>query len=228
MMSGAAQLDRIRYDRDQVANRMDDAELGYELFRRALVERDEQAWAAVYNQYRGLVLSWARQHPAAHPGADDDYVANRAFERLWAAVGPERFAGFTALAAVLQYLKLCVHSVILDEQRAEHVQRGLLVPIDLAEAIAPSPSDVAGDMVDRESGQALLRTMLEEAEGEAEQQVLVLSFVRDLRPREVFALRPDLFATIRDVYRVKRNLIERLRGNPKIRCFAPRPAAAPA
>jgi DNA-directed RNA polymerase specialized sigma24 family protein len=203
-----------------------DSDPGYELFRRALGERDEQAWAAVYAQYRGLVLSWVRQHPAARLDGDDDYLANRAFERLWTAIGPERFAGFPTLPAVLRYLKLCVHSVILDERRAARLERGLMVLDGLEAANAPSPHDVARDVLDQESGRALLRAMADEAEGEAERQVLVLSFVRDLRPREVFAVRPDLFATVGDVYRVKRNLIERLRSSPIIRRFALQPAAA--
>ena len=34
---------------------------GYELFRRAIVERDDEAWAEIHSHYRPLLLSWARQ-----------------------------------------------------------------------------------------------------------------------------------------------------------------------
>jgi DNA-directed RNA polymerase specialized sigma24 family protein len=226
-MPTAAHLILAQPDQPEAADGPRESDAGYELFRRALGERDEQAWTAVYAQYRGMVLSWVRQHPAARFDGDDDYLVNRAFERLWTAVGPERFAGFPALPAVLRYLKLCVHSVILDERRAERLERGLMAPAGLEAVNAPGPHDVARDVLDQESGRALLRAMAEEAEGEAERQVLVLSFVRDLRPREVFAVRPDLFPTVGDVYRVKRNLIERLRSSPTIRRFALQPAAVP-
>ncbi len=38
---------------------------GLELFRRAVCERDQDAWNAVVAEYRGLILAWVRRHPAA-------------------------------------------------------------------------------------------------------------------------------------------------------------------
>src|SRR5438128_2583506 len=87
----------------------------FELFRRAVCHRDDDAWAAIMEQYRGLVLSWLRQHSASSAvQEDDDYWITRTFERFWMAVGPERFAHFGELGGVFQYLKMCVHSVLLD------------------------------------------------------------------------------------------------------------------
>jgi hypothetical protein len=194
---------------------------GHELFRRALCARDQQAWSALYVQYRGLVMSWVRQHPAARFDQDDDYWISRAFERLWTAVGPERFAQFPTLASVLQYLKLCVHSVLVDERRAERAVNGPTPPVDLAAAEhLPAGGDIAASVLDRVSHDALFRAVVAEATDEAEQTVLVLSFARDLRPREIYARRPDLYPTVDDVYRVKRNLIDRLRRSPQILLFA--------
>src|SRR5919197_3581923 len=91
----------------------------YELLRRAICERDDDAWAAVLERYTRLVRSWVRQHPTAadHPG-DEDARVNRAFERFWRAVTPERFAGFANLASLLMYLKMCAGTVTLDEVRS--------------------------------------------------------------------------------------------------------------
>ena len=91
----------------------------FEIFKRAVVERDDRAWEAIVNQYRGIVLAYVGQHSVAAVLREaDDYWLNRAFQRFWSAVGPERFAAFPDLPALLKYLKLCVHSVLLDELRA--------------------------------------------------------------------------------------------------------------
>src|SRR5258708_6683331 len=44
-----------------------------ELFRRAIVKRDDDAWACIYQQYAPLVLTWVTQHQSAAPmlGQDD-------------------------------------------------------------------------------------------------------------------------------------------------------------
>ena len=55
-----------------------------ELLRRAIVERDQAAWAAVVGQYRGMVLSWQRRgYGTAMQHEDDDHWVNRTFERLF-------------------------------------------------------------------------------------------------------------------------------------------------
>src|SRR5215475_8520825 len=91
----------------------------FELIRRAVCNRDEIAWEVVLAQYRGMVLAWVRQHPTSSAlGEEDDYWVTSTFERFWAAIGPERFGAFPGLAAVLRYLKMCTHSVLIDETRA--------------------------------------------------------------------------------------------------------------
>ena len=54
---------------------------------------------------------------------------------------------------------------------------------------------------------------------QAERLVARLCLVLDLKPREVYERHPDRFADVADVYRVKRNLLERLRRSPAIRRF---------
>ena len=91
----------------------------FEIFQRAVVTRDDDAWEAIVIQYRGIVLAYITQHSAAAMLSEsDDYWVNRAFQRFWSAVSPDRFGGFPDLPALLKYLKLCVHSVLMDEVRA--------------------------------------------------------------------------------------------------------------
>ena len=196
-------------------------EFCYELLRRAVGERDEAAWDAVFAQYRGVVLAWVRQHPAGSAvREDDEYWVNRTFERFWSAVGPERLVLFPNLAAVLRYLKMCAHSVLLDAVRA----LGPQPPVPLTEQAAAGGA--AGGVVDAEAvaagqvaAQELWRAVDAELHDEAERVVAQLCLVLDLKPREVYERHPDRFADVADVYRVKRNLLERLRRSPAIRRF---------
>src|SRR5207237_3418472 len=129
-------------------NATDDAR-NYALLRRAICERDDVAWAGVLERYSRLVRSWVRQHPAlhVHPG-DEDARVNRAFERFWRAVTPERFADFANLASLLQYLKLCAGTVGLDEARA--ASRRPAISLDQALEVGDLPHLRASDDPERE------------------------------------------------------------------------------
>jgi DNA-directed RNA polymerase specialized sigma24 family protein len=176
-----------------------------ETFRRAIVEGDQAAWEALYAQYQHLVRSWLRRHAAARLASEGgDYLVNRAFERFWLHVKPERFTTFTGLQALLQYLKLCAHCALLDDVRAQarrHALRGHeCAPISAVEEIG-----------EREAARVLWQTIYAEAHDESERLVATLTFVNGLKPREIYAAHPDRYADVAEVYRLKRNLIDRLR-----------------
>src|SRR6266542_4722435 len=186
----------------------------FELFRRAISERSQAAWDAVVTHYRGIVLAWVRQHSASSAVREDDsYWVNRTFERFWTAVGADRFTLFNGLQALLKYFKMCVHSVLLDEVRA---QRGAqLEPLDGerddgADSVADAEAQVVGQL----SGADLWQAIGRELADDAERRVVYLSFALDMKPGEIFERHPDQFGGVHDVYRIKRNVIERLRRNP--------------
>jgi DNA-directed RNA polymerase specialized sigma24 family protein len=190
----------------------------FALFERAIADRDHHAWEAIMGQYRGIVLAYVGQHSAASLVREsDEYWVNRAFQRFWMAVTAERFGRFPDLAALLKYLKMCVHSVLLDEVRA---RRAALVSSleDLPDTI-PEPRDAEVSVVGKLAGQQLWQAVHRELQDEPERVVAYLSFARDLKPAEIFERHPSLYNGVADVYRVKRNVIERLRRSPEIRAF---------
>ncbi len=92
-----------------------------ELFRRAITRRDDDAWACIYQQYAPLVLTWVNQHQSAASLLGQDGSAplvNAAFAKFSQALTPAKMGNFDSLAAILKYLKMCVHSVIADEVRS--------------------------------------------------------------------------------------------------------------
>ncbi len=190
----------------------------FSLFQRAVAERDPDAWEAIIAQYRGIVLAYVGQHSAAALVREsDDYWVNRAFQRFWMAVGPDRFVQFRDLPGLLKYLKLCVHSVLLDEVRARRAAS--LASLDEVPETAASPERADETVIGELARQQLWQAINEELNDEAERAVVLLSFARDMKPAEIYRRHPGLYDGVADVYRVKRNVMERLRRSPRLRAF---------
>jgi DNA-directed RNA polymerase specialized sigma24 family protein len=192
-----------------------------ELLRRALCLRDEQAWEAIVAIYRGMVLAWIRQYPAHVACDEEEDRLNGAFERFWRAVGPDRFPLFTSTASLLGYLKTCVHSVLLDEIRRGHGAQ--LESLEELASTGREPVIPAGSpealVVDVLTAHELWSTISDELTDESEWLATYLSFEIDAKPSEIHEQYPDRYPTVADVYRVKRNVLDRLRRSPAIRTF---------
>ena len=67
---------------------------------------------------------------------------------------------------------------------------------------------------DRLGSRDLWQTILETLSDRDERLVIYLSFVQGMKPAEIATSRAGDFASIADVYRIKRNAIERLRAPP--------------
>jgi hypothetical protein len=193
-----------------------DARFAHELFRRALVEHDEIAWEHVYTHYSPLVESWIRRSGAfAGSGESSEFFVGAAFTKFWRAVTPDRFATFQTLAALLSYLQLCTGSVVIDSVRAQswaEMVSDEVLPVTQVPQV--SPDEQALERVGRAEFWRYIDTQLH---GEAERAVVLGSFVLGMKPSEICDERPDLFASVNDVYNVKRNVLSRLSRNPELR-----------
>ncbi|HEX6738992.1 MAG TPA: sigma-70 family RNA polymerase sigma factor [Vicinamibacteria bacterium] len=189
----------------------------FEIVRRAVCERDQAAWDAVVAQYRGLVFAWIGQHPASSTLSEEaEYWVHCVFARFWAALGPERFGAFPSLGAVLRYLKLCAHSVLLDEVRRRAATPSEPLSSHEARLEAPDGPDAA---VDGLAGRELWQAIGVALPDETERLVAHLCLALGMRPAEVHARFPERFPTAAAVYRVKRTLLDRLRRSPEVRRF---------
>lgn len=182
-----------------------------ELFRRAICDRDEQAWTAIVAEYCQLVRTWVRQQPMADELSEDDVVIGT-FARFWSAVRPERWHEFESLPALLQYLRLCARSLVLDNVRARRPAR--TVSLDSLTPVAMSGGEervmaelAASDLWD------VVRGALPD---ERERLLAYLSMVCEMKPGEIRARHPARFTSVAEVYRVKRNVLERLRRHPAV------------
>jgi hypothetical protein len=186
---------------------------GYELFRRAIVERDADAWADGAARYRRLMLSWARDCSVRMAVAESyEDLADHALARAWMALSPARFANFPSLGAVLAYLRACVSAAVVDCARAEAARERMIGKLEVGEAA--SPEVLVLQDLDRAELWRLVEALLN---GEQERVAVIESFVFDLRPRTILARHPDLYADIDAVYAAKRNLLARLKGSRALR-----------
>jgi hypothetical protein len=190
----------------------------HELFRRAICELDEQAWQAVVDQFRGVVLANVKRHPWTAARNEDGYWINRVFERFWRAIGPDRFESFADLPSLLAYLKTCVHSVVVNDVRS--FRRGPAeVPLEEAIEKSGDPAGVEATVLDALSVRDLW-TVVEEELSDADERLIVhMSFVLDMKPAEIQALQAQRFPTMADLYRVKRSAVDRLRRSSRLRRF---------
>lgn len=189
-----------------------------ELFRRAIVRRDDAAWQHIYQQYAPLVLTWVTQHQSAASFLGQEggsALVNAAFAKFSQALTPIKIDNFDSLASVLKYLKMCVHSVVADEVRSRQA-RQYEETLDAIEH-EPSGSDPAEDVIAQLSAQRLWIVIQEELNGEEERVLLYLAYVQGMKPSEICERQRHLFPTVDDVYRIKRNVLERLRRNRRLR-----------
>lgn len=197
-----------------------DTRYAYEIFRRALVERDDDAWSFLYQQYHRLVERWVRRCSAFETsGETSDYFVTAAFARFWQAIPAGRFGEFPTVAALLHYLQCCAASVVIDSVR-RHQRDATLDDSTAAQTTRsthtspPAPEEQALDNVARAEFWSLIESRLR---SEAERVVLHSSFVLGKKPGDICSDRPDLFRTVGEVYALKRNLLERLGRDVELR-----------
>jgi DNA-directed RNA polymerase specialized sigma24 family protein len=185
---------------------------GYQLFRRAIVERDEEAWAEISTLYRRMLISWANHYSVRikidETSAD---IADQALTRAWMALSPERFARFPNLAALLAYLHTSVLAAVIDTSRAQVAHQRMVHKLEAGDVLTPEQI-----VVQKYMRAELWRRVNAVVRTPQERIILVESFVFDLSPGAIKARHPDLFADVETIYTMKRNLLNRLQHNPDL------------
>ncbi len=188
-----------------------DTQYCYELFRRALAQRNADAFALLMQNYRALVNGWVRRHPRfPETNEDAELFATGAFERLWIAIPPARFARFPDLRSLLRYLQMCAHCSVADHLRASDP----VLPLE-----AEDPEGLVRELASPEPELSpieraeIWRAVMAELRTEKERIVLQACFALAMKPREICDEFPGVFESVQDVYRTKQNVLERLRRN---------------
>jgi DNA-directed RNA polymerase specialized sigma24 family protein len=217
-MSIVALAEHARAERARFSTQQEpDTRYMYEIFRRAMAERDDMAWECVYAAYETMVRGWI-QHSAAFLfcGETAEALINTAFTRFWEAVMRAGFASFPTLPALLGYLRRCATGAVIDAARSQ--QRIAL--FGHGELEEPVGEDEQERVINRADWAQLWQVVDAELQNEAERVVITSTFVLGMKPREIFEQHPALFEDVSRVYRHKRNVLERLARVEALRALA--------
>ncbi len=185
-----------------------------EIFRRAVILRDSEAWAILQRQFGENVRIWLSHHPnrevALRHDGEQSYIDD-AFRRFWQAISEQQLS-FPTLASALSYLHLCLNCAIMDALRAYSRPKEEPLP-DYGQPTTDEPL-VEDSYLEGELWETIAALLL----GEKEKRVAFLHFHCNLKPREIMRYCPGEFSNEDEIYRIKRNIMERiLRNADKIR-----------
>lgn len=193
-----------------------DPRYSYELFRRAIAERNQEAWVAIYDLYAPLVERWVRCSGAFRSASEScEYFVSAAFTRFYGSMTPEKFANSTTLGGLLTYLQRCTLGAVIDNVRAQ--PRGGFLPVEIIpvdQLLQTAPDEEA---LTRVNGVEFWRYIDTQLHSAAERLVIYQSFVFGMRPGEIYQQHPELFVSVQAVYTTKRNVLDRLRRNAELR-----------
>lgn len=189
--------------------RPDDRGHCYELFRRAIVDRDQEAWTAAYEQYRRLVGKWV------NGSADQiDERTNQVFAKFWQAVDPQNFTSrFTGIGKVMAFLQKCAYSVCIDKRRREKKHQLLT---SLRGATVGTGDTTSEQTIDNIMLQELFERVEQQLHDEQERLVFHLSFKVGLKPTQIAQEHPDVFTDAKEVRRIKERVNLRLKSDLRL------------
>ncbi len=207
-----AQQESSRFRRQQPTS----GRASFEVFRRALLLREDAAWAGLYQLYAPLVEAWLLLHNAVSLHRDElEALVNETFAKFACAIDADRWQQFAETPRLLAYLKRCAMTVATDARRQQ--QRWREVSLEASEYEQPP---LLEDHAEGVLTHLVLRDLWQTAAGVAacEQERLILEqhYGRGVPLRELAPRYPDLFPSLQSVYRSKRNLLHRLRRSQSV------------
>ena len=197
-------------------HRSHDTKYCFELFRRAIRNGDPFAWDRIYLQYQPLVTGWIRQHARFEGGGEEvQYFVNGAFAKIAGILTPDKFGGFSDIGSLLRYLKMCVHSVIVDYTRSgEQTRQSSLEEVPELAVADAAPEEA---VLDRSNSQWLWDWLNAWLVDEKERKVIHGLFVLDLKPQELYERNRSLFKSVDEIYQIRQNVVARLRRDAEFR-----------
>ncbi|HLX39512.1 MAG TPA: hypothetical protein VKR42_03230, partial [Ktedonobacteraceae bacterium] len=167
---------------------------------------NEQAWELLYDRFSTTVVMWIRRHAdreaACRLNSEEDYVA-LAFQRFWkTSVSSNQKLEFDNLASALAYLRSCVNGAIVDALRGQ-LKEAILPESGFEEPVAPEDETHSEIW---EAVQSLLPN-------QRERRLAYLLYYCGLKPRQIVQLCPGVFRNEQEIFRLTRNIHDRLKRN---------------
>ena len=179
-----------------------------EIFRRAIIQRADQAWSVLQQRFGDTVRIWLHSHASKDVAllrdSEENYIA-QTFSRFWYAVRDQHLE-FTSLNSALSYLHATLNGILTDTLRSHLRSKEVPIP-EPGSSEEPLSSEASFD------GSATWQSILSLLSDQREQRVAYLLYYCGLKPREIVMRCPEEFDDIKEVYRLNHNIVERLRRN---------------
>lgn len=183
-----------------------DHHFAYSLWRRTLLNQDERAWYVVYADYQRQVRFWIKRQlrfvvdeTTMQTLVDDAFVKMAGTFRRH----PAKFADYPNVAALLGLLRLCAQRVVQDYV-ATLQHRVPVIALDAIHEPAVAPAPFHTDLGD------ILAGLLHD---EQEWQVVTRLLLEEEKPRQLYAARGDLFASVDEINTIRERVKGRLQRN---------------
>lgn len=188
----------------------------FELFRRAIVHKDGECWEAIVEHYRGMVLAWLTEMaPTGSIGETNiEELTFCPFTKLWRFYDAASIAEARGVASVLAYLKSCAVTCVQEQLRTLR-RRRVVESIDESER--PVDRSVADTALLQMHQVRIWTTVENNCKDERDRILARLILTTNLKPNEIYAQQPKMFASVDDVYAAKRNLLARLSRDKALR-----------
>ncbi len=180
-----------------------------ELLRRAVIGQTDQAWSLLQQCFSETIRAWIHSHPnrdvALLYDLEENLVA-QTFTRFWYAMH-EQHVEFTKLSAALCYFRATLNGIMIDTMRS-HLR------MQLREISLPEPGcstePMAEELIDEQNLWKCIESLLV---AKRERRLAYLLYFCGLKPREIIIHCAQEFDDIKEIYRLNRNIVERLRRN---------------
>lgn len=210
-LSVADLAQRCAEETEKFARRVaNDTQFCFELLRRALAEQSDDAFTYVFQVYERSVTNWVYHHSRfALTGESAEFFTGAAFRAFHSALQGSKFERFPSLAAILSYLKMCVHTAIAQYLRDE--ARAVTTPLDDEGELPVTP-----DLGERTDASELWEQICRLLPDERDRLLARCAFAQGLKPREICVAFRSHWSNEREVsvalYRIRRIL----RGDPEL------------
>lgn len=199
----------LRYLKDKIS----DSRYCFEIFRLALVEHSQSAWDALYQQYRPLVMSWVQRGTQLTQMEESvEELINETFAKFWSAMSPEKFGAASGIGALLDYLRLCAGSIIIDHGRRNRRKHDQELDAEL-------PDHSAESRIEQLDSQELVQQINQRLKDEAERRIFFAMFTLGMKPREICEEWPEHFPTVQRVNQIRQNIVDRLKRDESLQRY---------
>lgn len=183
----------------------------FELFYRAHVLEDDDAWTLLFQQFEPQVKKWVKQSRMLYlTNETADYFVNEAFARMFKALhGLDKtlfLRRFTNIGMLLGYLKRCANTALQD---AAAKSGNRIETIELNEEIARG-NDAYASIEESELQQEFWQRLERHFDSDFERHIFYDTYVLNLKTPQIL----DKYAEVdeaQQIFRIRARILRRLR-----------------